>query len=474
MHTRVLRRAAAAAFVVLLATTVAALADTVPADGDSVASGDQNLVSLGVRGPGEVVDWNVGFRLSCGGSSHAPVGSTIAVAFSSATVPLDGAATATSTSIGPVPANWPAPGAACSSPAPTLASDGPSVVELRMPTTPGTGYRYSLLFAKSGASGVIGLTFMTFAVDVVANTKPHLTVPSDLTIEATGASGAVATFSATATDAEDATAPTPGCTPASGSTFPLGTTTVNCTVTDGGGLSDSGSFHVTVADTIAPSLVGMPADMSLTTGNAGGTTLTYTAPTATDAVDPAPTVACAPASGSAIPVGATTVTCTATDAAGNHSSASFSATVTFVSPVAWSAVWGEPVATPGDTYATNGSRTIPVKVEIFSDGVEQTSGSAVLSVVGCDGGTPWTMALTWDAGRWNGHLDTSRLGGPGCYRVSASLDGNAAGSFRLDVRGDAPAATSNHAAVSGTAATSTGSTGAKGASGANPKAKTKP
>jgi hypothetical protein len=152
-------------------------------------------------------------------------------------------------------------------------------------------------------------------------------------------------------------------------------------------------------------------------------------------VDPAPTLGCLPATGATIPVGVTTVTCTATDAAGNNASASFTATVTFVSPVKWSAVWGEPVASPADTFVSNTSRTIPIKVEIFADGVEQTSGQGGLSVVGCGGGTPLALALDWDGGRWTGHLDTSRLAGPGCYRVIASLDGTAAGSFRLDLRG---------------------------------------
>jgi hypothetical protein len=48
--------------------------------------------------------------------------------------------------------------------------------------------------------------------------------------------------------------------------------------------------------------------------------------------------------------------------------------------------------------------------------------------------------MTWGGGRWNGSLDTSSLGGPGCYVATASLDGHAAGSFRIDLRGADPAA----------------------------------
>jgi hypothetical protein len=352
-------------------------------------------------------------------------------------VPDDGAATVTGTTIGPVPDDWTPAGEGCPSPAPKLAANGASLVTLRMPTTPGNDYQFTLEWSRTGTTGLTGMSTITFQVDVVPNTPPHLSLPSDITLEATSPAGAIATFTASATDAEDAVPPTPSCSPAAGSTFGFGTTTVACTVTDGGGLTDKGSFKVTVQDTTAPALVGMPANVSLNTGDPTGTTLTYTPPTATDAGDSSPTVGCLPASGSTIPVGTTTVTCTATDATGNDASASFDATVTFVSGTVWSAVWGEPVASTGDTFATNTSRTIPVKVEIFANGVKQSTGNAALSVVGCGGGTPTTMPLSWDGNRWSGHLDASSLGGPGCYRVTASLDGNAAGSFRLDVRGGA-------------------------------------
>ena len=49
--------------------------------------------------------------------------------------------------------------------------------------------------------------------------------------------------------------------------------------------------------------------------------------TATDDVDPNPTVTCTPASGSPFPNGDTTVICTATDKAGNTGTASFAVTV---------------------------------------------------------------------------------------------------------------------------------------------------
>lgn len=59
--------------------------------------------------------------------------------------------------------------------------------------------------------------------------------------------------------------------------------------------------------------------------------MTYSA-SATDNLDPSPTMSCAPASGSTFPIGITTVTCTTTDLAGNVAGATTSVTVTLGQP----------------------------------------------------------------------------------------------------------------------------------------------
>ncbi len=58
----------------------------------------------------------------------------------------------------------------------------------------------------------------------------------------------------------------------------------------------------------------------------------------------------------------------------------------------------------------------------------------------CGGDTALVVPLAWGSGRWNAHLDMSLLGA-GCYNVMATLGGNDAGSFALDVRGPEPAKT---------------------------------
>jgi hypothetical protein len=181
----------------------------------------------------------------------------------------------------------------------------------------------------------------------------------------------------------------------------------------------------------------VPADFAATTGNPAGRTVSYALPTATDATDPSPSVACGPASGSSFAVGPTSVTCTATDASGHSTSASFTVTVTYVAPptgVEWSVAWGAPVDGTPAGLVTNTSRTVPIKVRLFADGIELTTGSASLRVVSCGGEQALVVPLTWGSARWNAHLDMSLLQA-GCYVVIASHDSHDVGSFALDVRG---------------------------------------
>jgi hypothetical protein len=71
-----------------------------------------------------------------------------------------------------------------------------------------------------------------------------------------------------------------------------------------------------------PPVVTVPAHMTVDATGLAGAKVTYAA-SAKDNSDPSPTVVCSPASGSTFAIGTTTVTCTATDASGNHAAASF-------------------------------------------------------------------------------------------------------------------------------------------------------
>ncbi len=164
----------------------------------------------------------------------------------------------------------------------------------------------------------------SFTITVQDTTDPIVTVPANITTEATSASGATVNFSASATDVVDGALSTT-CTPASGSTFALGTTTVNCSATDAHSNTGSNSFTVTVQDTTDP-IVTVPANITTEATSASGATVNFSA-SATDIVDGALTATCLPASGSTFPLGTTTVNCSATDANSNTGSNSFTVTV---------------------------------------------------------------------------------------------------------------------------------------------------
>jgi HYR domain len=166
------------------------------------------------------------------------------------------------------------------------------------------------------------LSYVTFAPLAAAadTTPPVLSLPADKTVEATGPTGAVVSFTATATDDVDPS-PTVSCTPPSGSIFPLGKTTVSCTATDASGNSATGSFTITVVDTTPPTLT-LPANKVVDATGPRGAAVSYTV-AATDTVDASPAVICSPPSGSVFAIGTTTVRCTATDASGNAATATF-------------------------------------------------------------------------------------------------------------------------------------------------------
>lgn len=121
-----------------------------------------------------------------------------------------------------------------------------------------------LTLLNGGTDGIVAVTMFGQPVTLEGSgpvtfdlnpdlTAPAITVPGNITAQATDASGAVVTYTATAQDLEDP-APSFTCAPASGALFPMGATTVTCTATDAAGNSASASFTVTVVDTPPPSL----------------------------------------------------------------------------------------------------------------------------------------------------------------------------------------------------------------------------
>ncbi len=90
----------------------------------------------------------------------------------------------------------------------------------------------------------------SFVVTVVDTAPPSLTVPSAITVEATGPLTTV-TYAVSASDLVDGNVPVQ-CSSPSGSLFPLGGTMVTCTAKDRHGNVGTSSFSVTVRDTTPP------------------------------------------------------------------------------------------------------------------------------------------------------------------------------------------------------------------------------
>ena len=145
-----------------------------------------------------------------------------------------------------------------------------------------------------------------------------ISLPADLTFEATGPSGVTVEYSAAATLPDGSPAPI-DCAPASGSVLSLGDTTITCTASDNAGHALTRGFVVHVVDTTAPALT-VPATVTVDATGPDGAAVTYTV-SATDIVDLAPTITCDPPPETSFAIGDTTVRCVATDFSGNSSNA---------------------------------------------------------------------------------------------------------------------------------------------------------
>lgn len=135
--------------------------------------------------------------------------------------------------------------------------DGPVPVVFTPPSGSVFPVDSTLVVATAQDSGG-NMAAASFEVIVIDTTPPVLTLPANITVEATSAAGAAVTFTPTAHDIVSGNLPVT-CTPPSGSVFPLGTTTVNASATDESRNTSTGSFTVTVEDTTAPTIRSLTA-----------------------------------------------------------------------------------------------------------------------------------------------------------------------------------------------------------------------
>lgn len=200
-------------------------------------------------------------------------------------------------------------------------------------------------------------------------------------------------------------------------------------------------FAVAIPDTTRPTVtcpnVTVPCNVNLLVP------VTYPTPTVSDNIDPAPSVTYSIPSGSRFKVGTTTVTCTATDAAGNTASKTFTVTraalgfTGFLSPIG-----GEVAKGTGGTFADPlrafklGS-TIPVKFTSSCSGSPTATGlhtlqaakysnsvdsDPVIDATPTDAATAGNQFRLTDAasGEWHFNLNTKPLS-VGTWKLTATL-----------------------------------------------------
>ena len=225
----------------------------------------------------------------------------------------------------------------------------------------------------------------SFTVRVVDTTAPVFAPPFhdglEIRVEGNTMGGANVTLpEPTATDSVDPEVSVT-CSPSAGY-FALGQHTISCLALDDRGNQDSGSYVLTVQDTIPPVLT-VPGDLTVEGNSAGGANATLADASATDIVDAGPVVNCDHRSGF-FALGDTQVSCAATDASNNTSTAGYRVRVVdTVAPL----VQAQRVTTPqygwllGETFMSFPARVgaTPVGLEVR---VRDTVGIDTVSIAG--------------------------------------------------------------------------------------------
>ena len=205
--------------------------------------------------------------------------------------------------------------------------------------------------------------------------------------------------------------------------FPSGPSsrTYTCTRTTIGGLGYlqvSGLAYSTTIVDGAPPTLNLPSDITAVVTGPFGTQVRFSV-SASDSLDPSPTVTCSANSGAVFPIGTTTVKCTARDAAGNTATGSFHVSVVykfggFLPPLESGAAYHIGSVIPVNFTLTDaGGRDVPYAT------AKVTAGSV-------------TGASKFERGQYVFFLDTRGMpAGP--LTISASLNDGTAYSVVVDL-----------------------------------------
>jgi hypothetical protein len=303
--------------------------------------------------------------------------------------------------------------------------------------TPASGSTFPLgatTVACTGTDGLGNASSGSFTVTVRDVTPPTVTTPGTTTVSVNGVTTATVSFTVTSS------AGTPSCTPPSGSSFPLGTTTVSCSATDASGNTGSASFSVIVQDVTPPTLT-LPATQTVNVNASTTVAVTYSA-TAADGATPI-TPACTPPSGSTFSLGTTSVSCTATDAAGNTASGSFNVVVQDTTPPTVSISSG-PSGTVANATASFSFTANEGSLACALDGASFASCSSPQAYAGLGDGSHTFRVRATDAGgnaatatrTWSVDTTPPTFSTPGTLTLEANGPSGAVASFSVTAADD--------------------------------------
>lgn len=198
--------------------------------------------------------------------------------------------------------------------------DGGPQTAYSVPFTVTGDANHTLTFNSTDNAGNVESTNLVYVA--IDTTPPVITVPSDVTQEATGPLTSAMPGAATAIDAVDGSVTVTNNATAN---YLVGTTTIQYSATDLAGNTATAYSKVTIADTTPPALQ-LPTEITVQATGPSGATVSYKA-NATDLVDGPVTPVCSTPSGNTFAYGNTTVTCTATDIHGNKATGTFDVNV---------------------------------------------------------------------------------------------------------------------------------------------------
>ena len=238
--------------------------------------------------------------------------------------------------------------------------------------TPGNHAVRLAVTGRDATALTYGITADVFTL-LPDNAAPVIDGPANMSLEAAGPDGAVATYTGSATDDPDGVVAVT-FTPPSGTLFPLGTTPVTATAQDFAGNTTTATFDVTVVDTTPP-VITLPGDLLFEATGPSGALATFTVH-AHDLVSLDVGVSLSHDSGTTFPLGTTTVTAVATDEFENAATGTFTVTVVDTTAPALQAV------TPSRTtlWPPN-HKMVPITVTTtVSDAADPSPATRIVSV----------------------------------------------------------------------------------------------